>query len=99
VQTLCTQLQLHRLISLQVQNVVRLSVESFILFKRFFVAGLKAEEGMLSLDGSHTAYSVQHPAYTKSDNNSIKFQIRQLQYFGVVTKAYRILYEISFGLY
>ena len=49
-----------------------------ILFKRFFVTGLKAEEGMLSLDGSRTAY-------TKSDNNAIKFQIRQLQYTGGVT--------------
>ena len=56
------------------------SSKIFILFKSFFVTGLKAEEGTLSLDGSRTAY-------TNCDINAIKFQIRQLQYFGVSTKA------------
>jgi len=50
-------LQLHRLILLQLQNVVRLSVENFYFIWTVFT-GLKAEEGMLSLDGSRTAYGV-----------------------------------------
>jgi hypothetical protein len=34
------------------------ALKILILLKRFFVTDLKAEEGMLSLDGSRTAYSV-----------------------------------------
>ena len=40
------------LVLLQLQNVGRLNVEIFVSFKMFFVIGLKAKKGFLSLAGT-----------------------------------------------